>query len=474
MAETYFRRSVHILAGSRNFQGVFAMQHTVEDISPVKKKVVVTVSANEVDAIINSTTAKYRSRVALPGFRKGKAPLPMVEKRFSQDIYEEAANELLNGNVSQILEEMAVEPVGELSFEDDISPIKRGEEFAYSFSFEVMPEMLLPEYNDIGVEEDDVVVEDREIDDVLERVRKSMAERTPVEEKRLAEDGDVLSMDFEGFDENNEPVEGVAGKNFQVAIGDGQVIPDFEALAKTILPGEEGEGKVAFPEDYTHAPLAGKTVTMKIKALSLDSRILPEINDEFAKKAGGFDTVVSMRDNIRETYVRNRKEMARAKAQSLLLEKLLEKMDFPLPEGMVERYIQNIIHGKLEEMSRKGKEIAELIESDFESMKEEAKEEAEKFAKTQLFLLTVAKKEKIEATPQEMNAALRQIAARNGRDIKEVQEQYMRNNLYPALRDRIVADKAMDVMYNKAKGIQPDGEEKSTAVGDGVTLGATE
>ena len=450
------------------------MQHTVEDISPVKKKVAVTVSADEVDAIINRTTAKYRSRVALPGFRKGKAPLPMVEKRFSQDIYDEAANELLNGNVSQILEEMAVEPVGELSFEDDISPIKRGEGFTYSFSFEVMPEMVLPEYNDIGVEEDNVVVEDKEIDDVLERVRKSMAERTPVEEKRLAEDGDVLSMDFEGFDENNEPVEGVTGKNFQVAIGDGQVIPDFEALAKTILPGEEGEGKVTFPEDYTHAPLAGKTVTMKIKVISLDSRILPEINDEFAKKAGGFDTVVSMRDNIRETYARNRNEMAKAKAQSLLLEKLLEKMDFPLPEGMVERYIQNIMHGKLEEMSRKGKEIAELIESDFENMREEAKGEAEKFAKTQLFLLTVAKKEKIEATPQEMNVALRQIAARNGRDIKEVQEQYMRNNLYPALRDRIVADKAMDVMYNKAKGIQPDGEEKSTAVGDGATLGATE
>ncbi len=456
------------------------MLHTVEDISPVKKKVAVTVPADEVDAVINRATAQYRTRVTLPGFRKGKAPLAMVEKRFSQDIYGEAVNELINGNISQILEEMDVEPMGELSFEGDTSPLKRGEEFAYSFSFEVMPEMTLPEYENIGIEEDDVVVEDEEIDDVIERVRKSMAERTLVEEKRLVADGDILVMDFEGFNKDNEPVEGVSGKDFQVAIGDGQIIPDFEALAKTILPGEEGEGKVIFPENYGHAPLAGETVTMKIKAHSLHSRKLPEVDDAFAKKAGGFDTVDAMRDNIRETYARNRKEMAKAKAQSQLLEKLLEKVDFPLPEGMVERYTQNILHGKLEEMSRQGEDLSKVIEDDFQNMKEEAKVEAEKFAKTQLFLLTVAKKEKIEASSQEMNAALRQIAARGNRDIKDVQEHYARNNLYPALRDRIIADKAMDILYNRARGVQPDaGEgadsgEKSAATGGSDSPGATE
>ena len=454
------------------------MQHTVEDLSPVKKKVAVTVPADEVDATINRAAAQYRSRVTLPGFRRGKAPLPMVEKRFSQDIYNDAVNELVNGNISQILEEMDAEPMGELSFEGDTSPLKRGEDFTYSFTFEVMPEMTLPAYDNIGVDEDEVVIEDKEIEDVIDRVRKSMAERAPVEEKRLARDGDVLTMDYDGFDENNEPVEGVSGKNFQVAIGDGQVIPDFEALAKTILPGEEGEGKVTFPEDYGHAPLAGKTVTMNIKAHSLQSRKLPDVDDAFAKKAGGFDTVDAMRDNIRDTYARNRKEMTKAKAQSQLLEKLLEKMDFPLPEGMMARYTQNIIQGRLGEMSRKGEDLAKLAEGDFEKMKEEATTEAEKFAKTQLFLLTVAKKEGLEATPQEMNAALRQIAARNNRDIKEVQEHYAKNNLYPALRDRIVADKAMDLLYDKARGMQndaaPEAGEKPAGTDENETPAPTE
>ena len=428
------------------------MQHTVEDLSSVKKRVAVTVPADEVDAVLNSTVAQYRSRVSLPGFRKGKAPMPMVEKRFHQDIYSDAVNELVNGNISRIIEEMAADPLGELSFDGDNAPLTRGEDFSYAFSFEIMPEISLPEYSGIGVEEEEPVVEEKEIVDVIDHVRRSMAERTPVEEKRLPEDGDVVTIDFAGFDENNEPVEGVSGEDFQVSLGDGQVIPDFEALVRTIMPGDSGEGSVTFPEDYGHKPLAGKVVTMKITAKSLQARKLPELDDEFAKKASGLDSVDAMRDNIKETYMKNRKEMVKAKAQSLLLEKLLEKSEFPLPEGMVGRYTQNILQNRFQEMSRQENGFANLAEGDFEKMKEEAKVEAENFAKTQLFLLTVAKKEGLEATQQEMNAALRQIAARGGHDIKEVQAHYEKNNLYPALHDRILADKAMDVMYEKAGG----------------------
>lgn len=439
------------------------MQHTVEDISPVKKKIAVTVPASEVDAILDRAVRQYRSRVTLPGFRKGKAPMAMVEKRFTQDIYGDAVNDLVNDNIGVILRDLGVEPLGNLSFEDTDASLARGKDFSYAFSFELMPQMTLPQYEGIGVEEDEPKVEDSEIDEVIDRVRRGMAEREDVTEKRLARDGDVVVLDFAGFDEKDEAVEGVSGENFQISIGDNQVIPDFEALIKTVLPGESGEGRVKFPEDYGHAPLAGKTVTMKITVKQLQTRKLPEVDGEFAKKAGGFDSVQAMRDNIRDTYLRNRKDMAKAKAQSLLLEKLLEKTDFPLPEGMVARYAENVMHGRLEELARKGKDIPSLETGNLTKMQEEAKAEAEKYAKTQLFLLTVAKKEELEATGQEMTAALRQIAARGGHGIKEVQEHYARNNLFPALRDRILADKAMDLLYDKAapgKTAGRDGESK--------------
>ena len=439
------------------------MQHTVEDLSPVKKKVAVTVSASEVDDVLNRATAQYRARVALPGFRKGKAPLPMVEKRFKEEIYGDAVNELVNANISEILRELDVEPLGNLNFEETEAPLVRSQEFTYAFSFELMPQIDVPQYEGIGVEEEDVVVKDDEIDEVIERVRKGMAEKIPSEEVRLPQDDDIMLMDFAGFDENGEAVPGVDGKDFQVAIGEGQVIPDFEALVKTLKPGEEGEGQVTFPEDYGHKPLAGKTVTMKITMRAMLTRKLPEVDDDFAKKAGGFETVQAMRDSIRETYERNRKDMAKAKAQSLLLEGLLEKVNFPLPEGMVEQYTNNILHGKFEEMSRTGADMSSFQEGDFEKMKEEAKTEAEKFAKTQLFLLTVAKQEELEATQQDITMALRQVAARNRRDFKEVQEHYAKNNLLPALRDRVLADKAMDVIYAKASPEDAEESAKKTA-----------
>lgn len=435
------------------------MQYTVEDLSPVKKKITVTVPASEVDAVLDRTTAQYRAHVVLPGFRKGKAPLAMVGKRFSQDILGEATDELVKANLQDIFKELDTDLLGDLSFDENKNPLVRGQEFTYSFSFEFMPEITLPDYENIGVEEDEVNVEEKEIDEVVDRVRRGMSERVDVEEKRLAGDDDIVVMDFEGFDENGEPVEGVSGENFSVSLGDRQVIPDFEALAKTVMAGDSGEGKVTFPEDYPHAPLAGKTVTMKITVHSLQTRTLPDVDDDFAKKVSGFDSVEAMRENIRETYTRNRTNMAKTNAQNLLLGKLLDATDFLLPEDMVKRYAETILRGKFGEMTREAQATASFSEDDFNRFNEEAATEAAKAVKTRLFLHAVAKKEGVAVTPQEMSIALRQIARQENRDLKEVQEQYAKYNLFPNLRDHLMEEKALGVIYDKASGKAAKTEE---------------
>ena len=439
------------------------MQHTVEDLSPVKKNVAISIPTDEVNAAINKAVAQYRMKANIPGFRKGKAPLGMVEKRFADDIYSDALNNLVNESIDAALREADVTPLGNLKFEGELPQMKRDTEFAFAFSFEVKPEIVLPAYEGIGVDEEEVKVDDGEIDDVVTRLRSSMAELTPVDEKRLPQDGDVVTMDFAGTDEAGEPVPGVSGENFQVSLGEGQVIPDFEALTRTAAPGETVEGKVVFPEDYGHAPLAGKTVNMKITAKSLQQKKLPELDDAFAKKASGLETVEAMRDSIRTSFTRNRQEMAKGHAQTKLIEALLEKVDFPLPEGMVERYTQNILQDRLEKLTSENKKLAELGEGELDTMKAEAEVEAKKYAKMQLFLLTVAEREELEVTTQDVTVALRQIAMRGGRDVKEVQEYYARNNMFGPLRDRLLSDKAVETIYMKAKG------EKATEIAGGAS-----
>lgn len=439
------------------------MKYTVEELSPVKKKVQVEVPAAEVDAVLNQSVNRYRASVALPGFRKGKAPMAMVEKRFAQDIYKEAAESLLQENIGEILKELDMEPVAGLNLDGAEEPVKRGNDYNYAFIFEVMPAFDLPEYNGIAVEEEKAIVTDEEIDHVIDRVRRNMGTREDVTETRLPAEGDIVSMDFEGRDEEGNVLDGVSGQNFQVTIGEKQVIPDFEALVLTIMPGETKEGDVVFPEDYHSANLAGKTVRMKITVNSLATMKLPEINDDFAKLLGAFESVDEMRDNIRTSYMNNRKELSKSKAQSLLLEGLLEKVEFPLPEGLVDRYTGNILADRFGRMQRGGLDMNELDKETVDGWREEAKTEAEKYARTQIFLLSIAKKEAFEVTPQEMEAALRQIAAQGNHDFNTLYEHYVRNNLLGSLRDRLLADKAMDFIYEKAEITEveptPDAEE---------------
>ena len=427
------------------------MKYTVEELSPVKKNVQVEVPASEVDAALNQAVNRYRASVALPGFRKGKAPLGMVEKRFAQEIYKDASEGLLQENIGEALRELDMEPVTGISLDGAEKPLKRGEDFTYSFSFEVMPSFELPAYTGITVEEEKAIVADEEVDQVIDRIRRNMGTREDVTEKRLPQDNDIVSMDFEGTDEEGNAIDGVSGKDFQVTVGEGQVIPDFEALVRTIMPGETKEGDVVFPEDYHSTNLAGKSVRMKITINSLGTTKLPEVNDEFAKLLGAFDSVEEMRDNIRNSYMKNRKELGKSKAQSLLLEGLLEKVEFPLPEGLVDRYTNNILADRLGRMQRGGIDMKDLDKETVDGWQTEARTEAEKYARTQVFLLAIAKKETFEVNPQEMEAELRQIAAQGNHDFNALYEHYVRNNLLASLRDRILADKAMDFIYDKAE-----------------------
>ncbi len=444
------------------------MNYTVEELSPVKRKIQVEIPVEEVDAALDKVVAEFRRSAVLPGFRKGKAPLGMIEKRFKSEIINEASSELINGNVSSLLQELDLEPVSGIDL-DSPEPITRGTGASFSITFEIMPSFELPAYEGLAVDEEKAVVAEDEIDRVIERVRKNLGTKEKVEEARLPQEGDIVTMEFAGYDEQGNPVDKVAGKNFQVTVGEGQVIPDFEALVKTIRSGESGEGPVTFPEEYHNKDLAGKTVTMKITVNSLHTNKLPEINDDFAKLLGAFETVEAMREDIRSSYMRNRKELGKAKAQSDLLERLLADLEFPLPESMVERYAGNILAERLGRMQRQGADLSGLDEKAVEEMRATAKTEAEKFAKTQIFLLSIAKKEKLEVSPQEMEAALRQIAAQGNHDLKELHEHYVRNNLLPSLRDRLLADKAMDLIYDKATVNEVDPKPANPEEGSAAT-----
>ncbi|KAF1074599.1 trigger factor [Halodesulfovibrio sp. MK-HDV] len=434
------------------------MEYKVEDLSPVKKQINITVPVDEVNAALAATIAMYRTNVDLKGFRKGKVPTSVIEGRFKKEVYSEATQDLVNVHINEVIGEGELSPVSRIDF--DGGELVRDEEFTYSISFEVMPAFDLPNYEGIEVEEEKVVVDEKEVDEVLDRIRGNMAENVVIAENRAAKDGEIAVIDFAAY-ENGEPLEGVSAENFQMTLGDKQALEDFETLVKSITVGEAGEGEVTFPEDFINPEFAGKTVTMKVTVHGIQEKKLPELNDELAKKAGGFDSIEKMREAVVESYKSSRLQLNKSQAQKTMLDSLLKTVDFPIPATMVDGHVDSLIQERIERLERQGKSVESLGKTP-EELQAEVRPEAEEIAKTQVFLIAVAKKEGVEVADQEVDMQLHQIAQRAGQEFNVVKEYYSKNNLLFSLRDRLLADKAMDAIYEKANvtEVEPKKEEE--------------
>ena len=261
------------------------VEYTVEDLSPVKKKVAITTDPKEVEAAIMGAVALYKTSVQIDGFRKGKVPASVIEQRFRDRIYEEARQDLVNVHINEVMSKLDVTPVSGINMVDGEPVMERGKGMNYSIEFEVLPTFDLPPYEGMEVEQEKTIVDDAEVEEVVERIRRDRAKLVPVDGDGPAVDGQVANIDFCAY-ENGQPLEGIKADGFDLALGEKQALEDFENLVKTIKLGCEAEGDITFPEDFLAKDLAGKTVTMKVKVHAIKERQLPAVDDELAKAVG--------------------------------------------------------------------------------------------------------------------------------------------------------------------------------------------
>ncbi|MBF0482324.1 MAG: trigger factor [Desulfovibrionaceae bacterium] len=436
------------------------MQYKATDVSPVAVKVEVTVAAEEASAALTTATMLFKGQADVKGFRKGKVPTEIIEQRFRKQIASEATNDLLNVHINEILGELAITPLSGL--EVDAGLLAKGEEFKYSFSFEKAPAFDLPEYAGLSVEEEETVCAPEEIDKVIERIRGNVAELAAVKGDRAAVDGDVAMVSFTAY-ENGQPVPGVRADNFQLTLGEGQALPEFEALVKSVPSGGQGQGAMTFPADFINESLAGKTVEMHVTVHLVKEKILPPVDDDLAKKAGNFETLAALREAIGKSYEKNRQDLNRAAAQKKLLDELLAKVDFPYPPRMVEHNVGGMFEEFIDRLERQGKNLASLGKTEAE-IREEFRPKAMELVKIQIFLLAVAAKESLTVSPGEIDAELKRIAVNSGQDLISVKQMYEERNLVVPLKDRLLADKAMDLIYGKAKIVRVPAKAEEAAV----------
>ncbi len=422
------------------------MEYKVEEISPVERTIQVSVPAEEATAAILATIALYRRDADVKGFRKGKVPSDMVEAKHRKQIHDEATQDLINLHINQILDELKLVPMSGIKV--DAGQLVKGEEFKYSISFEVAPKIDLPQYKGRKVEQESVEVNETEVQAVVERIRESLAEVVDVEEPREAKDGDVVTVSFAAL--AGGEFEGLKADNFQLELGKGQALEDFEKLVVGLKPGEQRTGAISFPEDFINEKLAGKSTEVRVHLSSIKEKKLPEMTDETAKKAGGFESVDKMREAIVESYKKSRAQLNKSVAQNKLLDDLMTGLEIPLPPSLVDKNVAYMISERRERLERRGKSLESLGKS-LEELKEEARPEAEKMARTQIFLLAVASAEGLTVTMDEVDAVIRQAASQSGQDYAQMLEYHERSGLIHDIKDRILADKASDFLYDNAE-----------------------
>lgn len=423
------------------------MEYSVEDISPVKKKVTITTGPEEVGAAIMGAVALFRNSVQIDGFRKGKAPSGIIEKRFHDRLYAEARQDLINVHINEVMQKLSATPLAGIAV-DGAAELERGKGYTYSIEFETLPAFDLPPYEGMEVEQEKALVDDREVAEVIERIRRDFARLEPVDSNGPPTDGQIANVNFSAY-ENGEPVEGIATENFDLALGEHRALEDFEQLVKTIPAGQEGEGDIHFPDDFLNKDLAGKTLTMKVRVNAIKTLKLPELDDALAKSVGK-ESIEQLRESITKSYSQTRTLLNKGAAQKELLDRLLKMVDFPIPDSLLEIEMRALLGDLTARMERQGKNIDSLGKTE-EELRKEMLPRAVELARSQVFLQSVARKEGLEVSDGELLSQIYRDSQREGEDFNKRREAFERSGMIFILRDRLLADKAMDLIYAKAK-----------------------
>lgn len=431
------------------------MSHNIEVLSPVSRKISVVVPAEEVNAALNAAAREIGASVTLPGFRKGKAPASVIEKRFGSDVVSRATETLVERRVAEILKEEDLKPLSRLDFTGD--PIVRGQELKFSFSFETLPDVTLPEdLSTLKVEMGPTEATDQDIEALTQRMLKSTATLEEVTEHRLPENGDVVTIDADG-EVDGKPVPGMKVENYSiqlVAPQEGKEFSELDKVIRSLHAGEEGTGSMVCPEDHVDESLRGKTVELHVKLHKISKEILPELNDDYAKKLG-FSDEASLRRMLTEQANHNKASAARAEAQQKLMESLLEGQDFPLPESVVKAQRAEYENELREYLGNQGLD-KDAIDSTLKGMEEDCQKQAEQRARAQVFLCALARREKVEVTAQEVDMQIMQMAHEYKQDFHKLREALYQNGAVNDIQDRMVNNKAMNLLFEKAEKVKAE------------------
>ena len=419
-------------------------------------ELIVEVNAEEFDSAINEAFRKNRNQIAVPGFRKGKAPRKIIERMYGASIFHEDALENLVPQVmSFVFKESGLNLVGYPQVTDlDIKEGNAGVDITITAA--EYPEVKLGDYKGLSAVKPVAEVPDSDIDSEIEGVRLRNARIEKAD--RPAESGDTTVIDFDGF-VDGKPFEGGSGVEYELELGSNTFIPGFEEKMIGMIVGEERDLELVFPENYKES-LAGKPVTFKVKLNDLKQKILPDLDDEFAKDVSEFDTLDEYRESIRDKFLKIKQAEADAEFENALMDKVLESLEADVPEVMVEEQLDNAMNNFARQVSSYGMDPSmylQMTNTTPEEFRENMRKSSDKQVRIMLALDKIAELEGIEISEEEVEAEYKEAAERFGTEIEKLKESVTEENIIRDLKFK----QAAEVVSKSAIAEAPAAEDES-------------
>lgn len=423
------------------------MQINVEDVSQLTKKMTITLPEAQVVQELESAYKKLNSEVSLKGFRKGKIPRQVLEKNYRPKVEYEVAEKLIQGTYFDALEKSKIDAV----VHPDIREQKFAEDgtFIYTAEVDVRPQFELAEYKGLEIEQTALEVTDEEVTQELEVLRKQMAPLQSVEDRAI-EKGHLAVVDFQGY-HNGNPLKQVVGENYSVDVGSGQYGNEFEEKLLGLKKGEEASQEIDFPANFANPILAGKKVEFKINVKDVKERVLPALDDEFAKEVGeDFANLEALKAHIREKKLQVKKDAQRGDLTDKLMRVLIENHDFEIPPRLVAYEIEAMIKELESNLERQGVTL-EAAGFNRDALVEQYKLAAQARVKGDFLLKKVAEKEGLKLENEDIDKGFKRISEQYNMPVSEVKKYFSsRDDLLPFMAE-LLNEKILSFLLDAAK-----------------------
>ena len=426
------------------------MSLQVEKLEKNMAKLTIEVSAEDLEKAMQAAYQKAKGRITLPGFRKGKAPRKMIEQMYGKGIFlEDAANALIPEHYSKALEECDLEIVSQP--EIDVTQAEPGKTFIFTAEVAVKPEVTLGEYKGVEVPKSETEVTDEDVEAELKKEQEKNS-RTVTVEDRGAENGDITTIDFEGF-VDGEAFEGGKGTDYPLTLGSGSFIPGFEDQLVGAKAGDHVEVKVTFPEEYQAKELAGKEAVFQCDVKKVEAKELPELDDDFAQDASEFYTLAEYKEDIKKNLTEKKEKEARAAKENAAVDKAIENAQMEIPDAMLNTQVRQMLDDFSRRMQSQGLTMEQYFQftgMTLEKMQEEMKPQALKRIQTRLVLEKIAEVENIQPTDEEVEEEFKKMADAYKMEVEKIKELLGDRELEQMKKDMAV-QKAVTLVADEAK-----------------------